>query len=58
MKKLAFEIKISQFTYDCQSSFFIDINLRWKELRKIVNFWLAVESTTYRGAANHYFVLK
>ena len=27
IKKLAFEIKISQYTYDCQASFFIDVNL-------------------------------
>ena len=35
--------------YDCQASFFIDGNLQWKELRKIVKFWLAVEGTTYWG---------
>ena len=29
--------------------FFIDVNLQWKELRKIEKFWLAVEGTTYRG---------
>ena len=34
---------------DCQASFFIDVNLQWKELRKIEKFWLAVEGTTYRG---------
>ena len=49
IKKWAFEIKISQYTYDCQASFFIDVNLQWKELRKIVKFWWAVEGTTYRG---------
>ena len=27
----------------------IDVNLQWKELRKIVKFWWAVEGTTYRG---------
>ena len=35
IKKLAFEINISQYTYDCQASCFIDVNLQWKELRKI-----------------------
>ena len=35
--------------YDCQASFFIDVNLQWKELRKIEKNWLAVEGTTYRG---------
>ena len=40
IKKLAFEIKISQCTY---------VNLQWKELRKIVKCWLAVEGITYRG---------
>ena len=35
IKKLAFEIKISQYTDDCQASRFIDVNLQWKELRKI-----------------------
>ena len=35
IKKLGFEVKISQYTYDCQSSCFIDVNLQWKELRKI-----------------------
>ena len=49
IKKLAFEIKISQCTYDCQASFFIYVNLQWKELRKSVTFCLAVEGTTYRG---------
>ena len=44
IKKLAFEIKISQYTYDCQASCFIDVNLQWKELRKIGKFWWAVES--------------
>ena len=48
IKKIAFEIKISQCTEDCQASFFIDVNLQWKELLKIVKFWLAVEGTTYR----------
>ena len=38
IKKLAFEIKISQYTYDCQASCFIDVNLQWKELRKIGKF--------------------
>ena len=38
--------------------FFIDVNLQWKELRTILIFWWAVEGTTCRGAANHYFVLK
>ena len=42
-------MKISQYTYDCQTSFFIDVSLQWKELRKIVTFWWAVEGTTYRG---------
>ena len=42
-------MKISQYTYDCQASFFIDVSLQWKELRKIVKFWWAVEGTTYRG---------
>ena len=32
-----------------QASFFIDVNLQWKELRKIEKIWLAVEGTTYRG---------
>ena len=49
IKKLAFEIKISQYTYHCQASFFIDVNLQAKELRKIVKLSLAVEGTTYRG---------
>ena len=49
IKKLAFEIKISQYTWDCQASFFIDVNLQGKELRKMVKFWWAVEGTTYRG---------
>ncbi len=35
--------------YDCQASFFIDVNLQGKELRKIVKFWWAVEGITYRG---------
>ena len=30
-------------------TFFIDVSLQWKELRKNVIFWWAVEVTTYRG---------
>ena len=33
----------------CHASFFIDVNLQWKELREIVKCWLVVEGTTYRG---------
>ena len=55
IKKLAFEIKISQYTYDCQASCFIDVNLQWKELRKIVKFWWTVEDTTYRGRCKSLF---
>ena len=36
IEKLAFEIRISQYTYDCQASCFIDVNLQWKELGNIL----------------------
>ena len=49
IKKLVFEMKISQCTYDYQASFCIDVNQQWKELCKIVKCWLAFECTTYRG---------
>ena len=48
----------SQCTHDCQAYFFMDVNLQWKDLWKVVKCWWSVEGTTYRGAANHYSVLK
>ena len=47
IKKLAFEIKISQYTYDCQASCFIDVNLQWKELRKIGKFLVGLEKQLF-----------